>query len=273
MSATLTPAPSSSRSRLFKRLTSFGRLSAATTTAIGVWILLTIPLYRLAEPSVISKSLGFGLVAVLLGGIIATGWRWTPILGALLGGSLILQDASIWAYTLAHDEVFIHVAWQMLFFPTAILSTIFGVVALVQNYRGVPRQTPRWLDSSIAYLTVLCIGAILAAGIIRGAADTNAAGVSPGVLASLPAVTAQNIKFSPTALTARVGETVALQLVNRDSTPHTFTIDALQVNVAMPPGKTVLALFRPTSSGVYTFYCDVPGHRDSGMSGTLTVTS
>jgi uncharacterized cupredoxin-like copper-binding protein len=39
----------------------------------------------------------------------------------------------------------------------------------------------------------------------------------------------------------------------------------------MPGNETALALFRPTESGAYTFYCGVPGHRAAGMVGTLLV--
>jgi uncharacterized cupredoxin-like copper-binding protein len=39
----------------------------------------------------------------------------------------------------------------------------------------------------------------------------------------------------------------------------------------MPGSQSALALFRPTQTGTYTFYCAVPGHRAAGMVGTLTV--
>jgi hypothetical protein len=29
----------------------------------------------------------------------------------------------------------------------------------------------------------------------------------------------------------------------------------------MPSGKPAIALFKPTTPGTYTFYCQVPGHR------------
>jgi uncharacterized cupredoxin-like copper-binding protein len=40
--------------------------------------------------------------------------------------------------------------------------------------------------------------------------------------------------------------------------------------VVVGPGgtSTVSASLKP---GTYTFYCTVPGHREAGMSGTLTV--
>jgi hypothetical protein len=39
----------------------------------------------------------------------------------------------------------------------------------------------------------------------------------------------------------------------------------------MPAGKPALGLFTPNKPGSYTFYCDVPGHREAGMVGTLIV--
>jgi uncharacterized cupredoxin-like copper-binding protein len=39
----------------------------------------------------------------------------------------------------------------------------------------------------------------------------------------------------------------------------------------MPAGKIALALFTPTTSGTYTFYCRVTGHTEAGMVSTLIV--
>jgi uncharacterized cupredoxin-like copper-binding protein len=78
--------------------------------------------------------------------------------------------------------------------------------------------------------------------------------------------------FEMPDLTARVGETVALRLENQSNIPHTFTVDALGVNVEMPANSTGLALFRAEAPGTYTLYCAVPGHRAAGMESTLVVT-
>ena len=53
---------------------------------------------------------------------------------------------------------------------------------------------------------------------------------------------------------------------------HTLTIDALNVNVDIPAGDTTSAQLSGVSEGTYTFYCAVPGHREQGMEGTLSVT-
>jgi nitrite reductase (NO-forming) len=82
---------------------------------------------------------------------------------------------------------------------------------------------------------------------------------------------AAQTRFDRTELRARVGETVALRLDNRDAQRHSFDVDELSVHVPMPAGTTAAALFRPTEPGTYTFYCQVPGHREAGMVGTLIV--
>ena len=87
-------------------------------------------------------------------------------------------------------------------------------------------------------------------------------------------MTAHNLAFDQTELHARVGETVALRLEDGDpSTPHTFTIDELGVDVPINPGQDSLALFRPTQPRTYTFYCAPHYDRATGqgMHGTLVV--
>ena len=81
------------------------------------------------------------------------------------------------------------------------------------------------------------------------------------------------LKFDKAALTAKPGN-VRLVLNNPAPVPHNISIEgpggvakegptvqkggASQVSMSLKPGK-------------YTYYCSVPGHRQAGMQGTLTV--
>ena len=52
---------------------------------------------------------------------------------------------------------------------------------------------------------------------------------------------------------------------------HNFSIDALGIDVALPPGEsTEITINAP--AGEYEYYCTEPGHKDIGMAGTLIVT-
>jgi plastocyanin len=73
--------------------------------------------------------------------------------------------------------------------------------------------------------------------------------------------------------TAKVGETVVLRLDNVDTTTHHLDIDEFNVHAFMPPGKSNVALFKPTQPGVYRFYCAPHANKaaGTGMVGTLIV--
>lgn len=75
--------------------------------------------------------------------------------------------------------------------------------------------------------------------------------------------------FVPDELEAHEGE-IALTLENLDAFPHDFTIDELGVKLVVEANASVTGSFTATP-GVYEFYCSVPGHKEAGMVGTLTV--
>lgn len=82
------------------------------------------------------------------------------------------------------------------------------------------------------------------------------------------------LKFDKTSLTTKAG-TVTITFTNSSSTPHNLTIQkgADGAVVAATPtfqGGTK-ALSVSLKAGTYTFFCSVPGHRQAGMVGTLTV--
>jgi len=82
-------------------------------------------------------------------------------------------------------------------------------------------------------------------------------------------ITAHDIKFSATELSTSAGA-VEIELVNQGQALHTFVLDGQDLKVEAGPGQTVSGTAE-LSAGTYTYFCDVPGHRDAGMEGTLTV--
>ena len=75
--------------------------------------------------------------------------------------------------------------------------------------------------------------------------------------------------FTPSALKASAGQTT-IRFTNRGAVEHDFLIDAFNVRLAAKPGKTAEVTVTLTP-GTFTAYCSIPGHRQNGMEGTLTV--
>jgi len=75
--------------------------------------------------------------------------------------------------------------------------------------------------------------------------------------------------FSPSEIEATEGS-VILEITNTDAFDHDFVIDDFDVKATLPANETTRVTFDATP-GTYTFYCSIPGHREAGMEGTLTV--
>lgn len=90
---------------------------------------------------------------------------------------------------------------------------------------------------------------------------------------SLTANPEGQLKYNTTALSAKAGA-VSINFTNMSPVGHNVTVASSSGAVvgAIPTfegGSKALALnLKP---GVYKFYCSVPGHRQAGMEGTLTV--
>jgi uncharacterized cupredoxin-like copper-binding protein len=66
---------------------------------------------------------------------------------------------------------------------------------------------------------------------------------------------------------------VTIVLENAGALEHSFLVDELGVKIEhVQPGQSGSATFTPQAAGSYVFYCDIPGHREAKMVGTLTVT-
>lgn len=81
------------------------------------------------------------------------------------------------------------------------------------------------------------------------------------------------LAFVEKTLTAPVGKST-IEFTNASPVPHNIAVEANGKNLGPTEdisngGKTTLSIDLP--AGTYEFYCAVPGHREAGMKGVLTV--
>lgn len=262
------PEPPRAPSR--RALAAVGKLTLATM--IGIMLMAAYMgkiMYSVSghlEPVVIA----FMVVPLVMAGLIATGWRWTPLLGSLVGGLLLAALAPHLPHILAtpSDAMFLPFV-VMLVLAAIALPT--GIGATVQNYRRAvqERRAPRWLGGALAATAGLTAGVLLMSAVV----PAGASGLNPEALAELPALTTEGFVFDQPEIRVKAGELVMLRLENADPVTHSFDVDELNVHVPMPSGQTALAVFKASEPGTYTFYC--APHYDKatgqGMKGTLIV--
>jgi plastocyanin len=121
-----------------------------------------------------------------------------------------------------------------------------------------------------AGLTALSLGAAL---VLTGCSGGGAAEPTAAPAANYTVSALDAFKFDPAALTGQVGEPITVVLDNKGVLEHNFVIDEFDVRLGPIAGGTQsqAGVFTPTAAGTYTYYCDVPGHKEAGMTGTLTV--
>lgn len=84
-------------------------------------------------------------------------------------------------------------------------------------------------------------------------------------------ITAGNFYFVPNKISVNKGDKVTFVLTNAGGM-HNLVIDELGVKIPMTQtAQTESATFTATKSGSFVYYCSVPGHRQKGMWGSLTV--
>jgi plastocyanin len=209
------------------------------------------------------------VLTLVIAGVCATRWRWAPLLAVLWVVVSVVPGAEPYTYNLTHPAEGEFIS-TLIGLVLLLIAVVAGVAATVSGERqGAEGSAPRWLMRFLIGTASFVLGASLVATIPPPEAAT--AGVSAEALVQLPALVSGRNTFEQAELRARVGQTVALRLENRDTQTHSFDIDAFNVHVAMPSSMPALALFTPSTPGSYTFYCSVPGHREAGMVGTLIV--
>ena len=126
-----------------------------------------------------------------------------------------------------------------------------------------------WLVLSLAVLSLFVIAAC---GDDNG--DDNGNGDNGGNGSTVDMEMGE-MYFDPDSVSADGGSTLTVNLDNVGNQLHDFTIDDLdgeRVHVEVPSGEEdSVSLDIPDDVDEIEFYCTVPGHRESGMEGVITV--
>lgn len=84
-------------------------------------------------------------------------------------------------------------------------------------------------------------------------------------------LTGGNYYFVPNKITVNQGDKVTFILTNAGGT-HDLLIDELGVKTPIiKTGESATVTFTADKKGTFEYYCSLPGHREKGMVGTLTV--
>lgn len=117
---------------------------------------------------------------------------------------------------------------------------------------------------------MLAIVAFLSLGLLTACGGGGGAGRTIEIIAGEGSA----MKYDQSTLTAKKGEKITIHLVNKDGTQaHSILIPDFNVNsgqVAANKDKSIT--FTASKTGEFDFHCDVPGHKEGGMFGKLTVT-
>lgn len=175
--------------------------------------------------------------------------------------TLLSLDTLFWMLTatisnLQNGEAAFSVVQPLALTITSAVTLLAVAVALIRRAQAL---APRWRE--VGPITVVAFA------IAFGAEAIFATTVTPG--AGGLSLTIHNAAYSNTRLKAQSGQ-VTLAVTNQDLFWHTVTIDQLHVNVAIPIGGHRDIRFS-APPGRYTFYCAIPGHRQAGMVGTITI--
>lgn len=118
---------------------------------------------------------------------------------------------------------------------------------------------------------------VLIAGLVLGVAACGGnGGGGGGQPAGSIKVTMTEFKFDPGTIDAKAG-TITFFLVNGGSISHDMIItDSAGMRVGaselISAGDSTVLTVNNVATGAYKYFCDQPGHEQSGMKGTLTVT-
>lgn len=173
-----------------------------------------------------------------------------------------------------------------------VIGGVLVLAAVVVSFVGIRGSESfpanRGVLLGVVALFVVIVGTTMAFAIVKsvdeqdkrnkelakeqGTTETTATGPVEAIDVSSPAD--GGLVYQPNGLQAKPGN-VAITYDNPSQVPHSIAVATANGNVLgqvqpFTAGKQTVTL-NDLNAGKYIFYCTVPGHREAGMQGNLTV--
>ena len=88
-------------------------------------------------------------------------------------------------------------------------------------------------------------------------------------------IVATDLKFTPTTIQAKVGQSLKVVLENKGVIEHDIAFPAVKADKSLKAvakaGQTATLEFTPTAAGSFDYICTIPGHKEAGMKGKINV--
>lgn len=202
-------------------------------------------------------------------------WRfgtWAKIVGAII--ALLAGFMLFWtAFGLFSPSSFFDFVPGALVLPGALIALTSCIASIVAKRRGhyttgAERGERRAIRVATAIAGVLALVSALVTIASRSTVSDATGAEATSVL--------EDFEFVPKTYSVAGGSQILVK--NNDPFLHTFTVDALGIDVRLSPGSSKLVSI-PATPGTYVLYCEPhgdptpeSGESEDSMNGTLTVT-
>jgi uncharacterized cupredoxin-like copper-binding protein len=255
-------------------------VSAANAALLGAvlffFVVIAAPLANEPEAAILFPVFGvfgtvFGVIAILAAwwtGARRRAWFW--VVAGAPGLVFLALNRRYIPYDITHPATTSPFLLSIVVVAGALAVVVGGIAAFLDVRRGRATWTR---GGSAGFLISGVIGVLVGAAatsLLAGSASADGGGVAEAPTVT-GVVTAENTTFVESELAMKNQEVLGLFVTNRDGIGHSFDVDSLGIHVELPPDSTTAVAIKPTEPGNLQFYCNVPGHRDAGMVGTITV--
>jgi plastocyanin len=260
------------------RLSALGKLTVAAVLGLPLLLSTGLVVQGLNVTNLLITGIALILAAIITAIIVATRWRWSPLLGALVYAAILAASIPIIPYALSHPTETYMFALTVVLLALAVIEIGAGIGATVQNCRNVEQEhrAPRRLGMSLSGLAGIVVGMLIVSFIVAANPQASTASTNPNgepVVHMAPDHFVQNVVLVPKGETLLIVNDSSVEHVlqngtwDKNGTPHAGAEPGAPTlhNLDITGGSREIGPF--ASAGVYQLYCTL----HQGMNLTIVV--